>query len=276
MTVHCMAGGTAQSDRDALASGFALARALGTDMTVTAALPDAATALVYATSPYMVGLGAGAVEQVRDAQTELVSAWKTLYEAVAADNTDVVGSFNQRTGLTERTAAQLAVLADAVVFPRDAGRVGHTLSVAFESVLMDYRLPVVLAGTQPFEKGAAVVAWDGSPQAARALRLHLPLLKAATAVLIAQNPEDLKDNETGPFTPPDALISWLSHQGIVASALPVMGEIGEGLLDLCAAQRASVLVAGAYGHSRAGQFLFGGASRSFLRSAEAPALALCH
>lgn len=276
MAVITMLGGAEQADTDALVTGFRLARALGTDHQVQSALPDAAAAVVYATSPYMVGLGGSAVEQVRKAQADLVAAWTSTFESTAAGFPDVVARFEHRTLLTERAAAQAGVLADVLVFPRPAGRSGHSLSPAFEAVLFNERLPVVLAGTQPVDGGCVAIAWDGSAQAARAVRFHTPLIRAAQRVIILQNPEDLRDGDQGPASSVDALKAWLSDRGVSAEAADVSGDVGKALLSVCSEQGADVLIAGAFGHSRAGEFLFGGASRSFLHAETAPALAMAH
>ncbi len=276
MAVINMLGGTETTDRDALTTGFRLAQHLASAHEACSALPDAAAAVVYASSPYMVGLGAGAVEQVREAQQELVKAWTDMYEDVRAGFPDVRSHHEHRTQLTERAAAQAGVLADVLVFPRAAGRSGHTLSPAFETVMMDERLPVLLAGSSPVEGRTVAIAWDGSAEAGRAVRFHLPLIRAAQRVLILQNPEDLRPGEQGPASSVEALQGWLDGRGVTAESHAVSGDIGEALLGACEAEGAEILVAGAFGHSRAGEFLFGGASRGFLHAETAPALAMAH
>ena len=276
MAIVSMVGGTAEIDRIGLASAFELARKLAQPLTVLSALPDAGAALVYVTSPYMVGLGAGAITQVEQAQRNLVAEWKGLYDALAGEYPDVAANFAHQTQLTERAATQSAVLAEAMVFPRPAGCAGHVLSAAFEAVLMNDRLPVILAGTSAYKNGLAVVAWDGSPQVARAVRMHLPVIKSANRVIIAQNEDDLKPGDQGPATSVGALQDWFANHGVEAETAAVTGPIGAGLLSLCETREADLLVAGAFGHSRAGEFLFGGASRSLLTAETAPALALSH
>jgi len=276
MAVINMVGGTEPQDREALVTGLRLAQSLGTEHLACSALPDAAAAVVYATSPYMVGLGAGAVEQVRQAQADLVDAWRALYDETVAGFSDVRSSYEHRTLLTERASVQAGVLADVLVFPRPAGRSGHTLSPAFETVMLDERLPVLLAGSQPVDSGAVAIAWDGSPQVARSVRFHIPLIRAARRVLILQNPEDLREGDQGPASSVSALQGWLGERGVTAEARDVEGDVGKALLSVCGDEGIDILVAGAFGHSRAGEFLFGGASRDFLRADSAPALAMAH
>jgi len=121
-----------------------------------------------------------------------------------------------------------------------------------------------------------MVAWDGSDEVARAVRLHLPLIRSAGRVIIAQNPKDAGGDALQPPADAASLAAWLSHQGIASETRTFEGPVGQTLLDLSESEGVSVLVAGAYGHSRAGQFLFGGATRTLTHADTAPALALCH
>ncbi|MEM7766595.1 MAG: universal stress protein [Pseudomonadota bacterium] len=276
MALVCMLAGTDPADTVALETGFAFAKTLDLDLVAQSALPDATGAVVFASSPYVIGLGAGAVEQVKQAQTDLVTAWRGVFDTVAARHPGVTARYDHQTQLTERAAAQAAILADTLVFPRPAGRSGHILSSAFETVLMDERLPVVLAGSQPAAGETVGVAWNGSAQAARAVRLHLPLIRAAKRVVLLQNPEDLPDTHHAPSASVEALGAYLDRQGVTAETAAVTGSVGPALLSACETRGIDLLVAGAFGHSRAGQFLFGGASRDFLTADNAPALAFAH
>jgi len=52
------------------------------------------------------------------------------------------------------------------------------------------------------------------------------------------------------------------------------GNIGERLLQ--GAQGVDLLVAGAYGHSRLREFVFGGVTRTLLAATDGPAMLLAH
>jgi nucleotide-binding universal stress UspA family protein len=54
------------------------------------------------------------------------------------------------------------------------------------------------------------------------------------------------------------------------------GQDGKLLLEAAAGLGASLFVAGAFGHSRAREFVFGGATRTFLNTTTSPALLLAH
>ncbi len=54
------------------------------------------------------------------------------------------------------------------------------------------------------------------------------------------------------------------------------GDVARRLLEAAGEIGAGLFVAGAYGHSRAQEFVFGGATRAFLAASGSPALLLRH
>ena len=168
------------------------------------------------------------------------------------------------------------MLASALVFPRSAADPANELSDAFKTVLMDAALPVVLAPDKSSNLSTVIIAWDGSAEAARAVRFHLDLIKAHERVIIAQNPDDISQYKSGAHSDPEQLKSWMAARQLPSEIRTFDGKIAKGLTDLAAETQADMIVAGAYGHSRIGEFLFGGATRSLLQIERGPALALSH
>ncbi len=274
MSVTAMLTGSETLDEIALKQALSLATRLQVPLVGLCALPDPSSALLYTTSPYMIGVGGAAMDSVLAAQNEVVAGARDMFERIAAGVEDA--RFEHRTDLTERAAADAATLSDAIVFPHPAGKASHPLARAFEHVLMDARLPVYLSGDEVVESGPALIAWDGSPQVARAVRLQERLIRMAGTVVVAQNPDDLKERSDRPSASIDALGDWLKRRGVSVESASFKGDVAEGLCQLAKERKAQMVVAGAYGHSRAGEFLFGGATRGLLRAEEAPALALVH
>jgi nucleotide-binding universal stress UspA family protein len=123
-----------------------------------------------------------------------------------------------------------------------------------------------------FALETAVIAWDTSPQAARAVGDALPLLKRATAVhvLVARGEKTIPGN-----APAAALIDYLAAHAIVATPDEFDIErrsIGRALLDRAGEHAADLLVMGAFGHSRLREFILGGATREVLDSSSLPIL----
>ncbi len=277
MSVTVMLSGTETSDEIAVLQALSVARRLKTPLNGLCALPDPASALLYTTSPYMIGIGGAAMDSVNKAQEDVINAARQMFERLAeASGEGVECRFEHRVGQTDREAGDAACLADAIVFPRDAGNPAHALGRAFEHVMMDTRLPVLLAGNATSEAGPALIAWDGSPQAARAVRLNEGLIRMAGDALIAQNPDDLGERRDRKSADADALKTWLEARGVHAASAEFSGDIADGLISLAGEHGAQMIIAGAYGHSRAGEFLFGGATRGLLHAKAAPPLALVH
>ena len=70
--------------------------------------------------------------------------------------------------------------------------------------------------------------------------------------------------------------SYLTSLGLTSEVKTFNGKVAEGLLTLASENAAGVIIAGAYGHSRIEEFIFGGVSRNLLRADHGPALALAH
>jgi nucleotide-binding universal stress UspA family protein len=114
--------------------------------------------------------------------------------------------------------------------------------------------------------GPALVAWDGSVEATRAVAGALPLLRAARSTTVVAFGEDA--------APCAQLAAWLGRHGIAArtghSMLDV--DIGEALLTMAADLGAGLLVMGGYGHARYRELLLGGVTATVLRAMTLPVL----
>jgi nucleotide-binding universal stress UspA family protein len=124
-----------------------------------------------------------------------------------------------------------------------------------------------------FPVGTACIAWDGSDEAAFALRCAARLLAGCRNVhvltVLTEKPEG--------FPATDAL-RYLSRHGIEAELheLDRGSSIEETLAATANRLDADLLVLGAYSHSRVREFLFGGVTRYFLEDKGAPPLLLAH
>lgn len=118
-------------------------------------------------------------------------------------------------------------------------------------------------------QGPAMIAWNGSAEAAHALRFALPLLRRASEVHVVTVSEDCTQ-----FPAVDGC-RYLALHGI----RPGLREwsrngrpIGEALLDAAAALDARCVVMGAYGHSRLLEAVLGGVTRQMMRESPVPLL----
>lgn len=120
----------------------------------------------------------------------------------------------------------------------------------------------------------ALVAWNGTREAARAAFDALPLLAKAQAVTITWvDPQ--KTLEAPGSIPGAELATVLARHGIkvTAEGYPTAGlTVGEALRLKALDLGADLVVMGAYGHSRMREYVFGGATRFMLENMTVPVL----
>ena len=180
-----------------------------------------------------------------------------------------------RDGNVVETLIDQSLLADVVVISQPAGaikRQSHQPLAIVGDLVMYTRCPVLMVPQGQDRLALAspvVVAWNGSAEAAHALRLALPLLQRAGAVHIVE----VSDDGTGLSAQEAAL--WLSRHGIGADVheWPAKGRrVSVALLHAVAELSAGLLVMGAYGHSRLRETVLGGVTRELIASANVPLL----
>lgn len=169
-----------------------------------------------------------------------------------------------------------SALADLMVVAHDSSK-DSAMHRHLGEALLAYGAPVLVTRGDPRRlTGPAAIAWDGSPQAGRAVRAALPLLAMASALHILQCVTGLDMQAHDPDA--DRLNLYLKLHGIDGGdVILVEGENeGAALLAAAEAREAGLFVAGAWGHSRVRETVFGGATRTFLQREEGPSLLLAH
>lgn len=148
--------------------------------------------------------------------------------------------------------------------------------VVEQVVLRSARPTLVLpyAGDFPTAGRDAMVAWDDSREAARAVADALPLLRLSTTVQVISWNET--DGAPDPLLPArlDALQRWLMWQGVAAECRCETTEvpIADAILSRACDLSVDLIVMGAYGHARWTERVLGGATRGLLTSMTAPVL----
>ena len=126
--------------------------------------------------------------------------------------------------------------------------------------------------SRPFELNTAVVAWDFSRSAARAVADAVPILEKAKRVrVVTVTNEKVIDTKHSS----EELAKNLARHGIdvILDRLDAAGRsIGDVLSSEVASVNADLLVMGAYGHSRFREFILGGATRSMMSKPLLPIL----
>jgi nucleotide-binding universal stress UspA family protein len=139
-------------------------------------------------------------------------------------------------------------------------------------MVADEQRPVLIAREGLKVGGTVAVAWDGGKEASRAARLATPLLEKASRVVIVAAPK-----ATSRTFDPTRLQAYYAARGVRTDLelLPDSGDPAPALLKAAERIGAEILVAGAFGHPRLQEFIFGGATRTMLNS-ERPSLFLSH
>ena len=114
---------------------------------------------------------------------------------------------------------------------------------------------------------SCLVAWKETPEARRAVFDALPLLRLAREVTVCEVLEQGADKNAVRARLRD-VAAWLGRQRIMATELvaPPGGDVVERLDRVVANVGAGLIVAGAYGHSRVREWVFGGVTRWLLQA----------
>jgi len=257
-----------QGDAAVLAAAAELARPFGAEVAGAFAPADIADLMPWMGEGFMGGVQMTAIESLKEAAVQGEAKARAALDACPAARKEL-------TVLASPVWASLAVesrLSDVVVFDNEAARGRGPLAEAFQQLVANEQRPTVVARPGLKADGVVALAWDGGKEATRAVRTALPLLEKAARVLILTAPE-----ASSRQFDPARLREFLAARGVEAEARSIPGSGDAAALLLGAAREAGahLLVAGAYGHARLQEFIFGGTTRSLL-AAEQPSLFLSH
>lgn len=256
-------------DAAALEAAIALARPFKAEVVGVHAPADVSDLAPWMGEGFMGGVQAAALESLREAAAAGRKTAGGELDACDYDRKTFVS-------LEPPVWAGLALesrLSDVVVFGDDAGKGRGPLAEAFEQLVADEQRPVVVARGAIKAGGIVAVAWDGGKEASRAARTALPWLQQASKVVLIGAPE--ASSRTFDLV---RLHGFLAARGVTSqvNALSGTGDAAELLLDAAATAGADLLVAGAFGHPRLQEFIFGGATRTLLNTDRGPSLFLSH
>jgi nucleotide-binding universal stress UspA family protein len=190
---------------------------------------------------------------------------------------DVGWDWETLIGRPEDVLLERATLADMVILGTSGSMGEGTPSDLVALLAIEGRTPVLAVPEEYrfFDASASVViAWNGSPQAANALRSARPLLARAGAVYLVIIEEEGRKPANFDLSP-SAAAQYLSRSGVGAEIVSIpcdRNRVADTLVEAAQTREASCLVLGAYGHSRLRQRLFGGVTRTILSDVRLPLL----
>lgn len=257
-----------EGDRRALAAAALVAQLFDAEVLGAYAPADVSDLIPWMGDGYMGGVQPSALDSLREAAAAGAAAAKVSLDHVAYARKRFVS-------LCSPVWAGLAMearLSDLVVFDDGPARGKGPLAESFQQIVAGEQRPTLVARPGLSSLATIALAWDGGKEATRAVRTALPLLQKAARVIILTAPAASPRKSD-----PAALAAFLAARG-AAAEVQVLTETGDAagpLLKAAKAAGADLLVAGAFGHPRLQEFIFGGATRTFL-NAEAPSLFLSH
>lgn len=252
-----------------------------------AAAPRLETAIHLARkwNALLIGLGAEAIEPMAFADpfgswdAQVLTAMRQqvqddLRRAERAFKAQAAGIRHEWRRVEDRPAPAMARVsrsADIIVAggcplnPED----GYRSADAAELALLSGR-PVLVAPPKggALQAEAVVVAWKDAREARRALADALPLLIRARDVLVVEVCGESGEMADAEFHARE-VAEGLKRHGVAARSKARMApddQVVEVIEGEASAIGADLIVAGCYGHSRMNEWLFGGVSRSLLRS----------
>lgn len=173
---------------------------------------------------------------------------------------------------TRDTFVAAARMSDLVILCRPTALLSSEQGI-IEGVFFSSGRPVLVVPPD-WTRGAAfnriVIAWDGGPQAARAVGDAMPLLEKAEEVEIVCITPDVRKSMAGG----DLAQHLVRHcRALKLTELPtVFDDIGMTLRNHLSTITPDLLVMGAYAHSRLFQLILGGVTDSMVGDATLPVL----
>jgi nucleotide-binding universal stress UspA family protein len=217
-------------------------------------------------------------QQEAETAKNCFDAWRKSHripvEPVGARLDSCFASWTEQFGEIEEIVTRFGRVSDLIVMSRfTAGNI--TAERCFDAAVFGSGRPTLLVpeGRPSVFLEHVMIAWDGSIEASHAVFAAMPLLRAAPQVSIFNAPEA---EGTKPYGP--ELAEALSWYGIAARRIVqprASSPPGAALLEAASRGGATLIVMGAYTHSRLRRGFLGGVTARVMAAAAIPVL-MCH
>ncbi|WP_108786566.1 universal stress protein [Erythrobacter sp. Alg231-14] len=228
---------------------------------------------VFAPGDFYGSAMAAALPKIREAAESFRAKVET-----DLTNEDVSWEWRYLDGMAEHRLLEQSALHDIIIIgPNDIGDPGsHRPSAMAGELALKAPSPVLVVpgDSDRMDVEAPVfIAWNGSPEASVALRAAVPLLKLAKQTIIASVAEP--DEKERFVFPAAEAAKYLSRHGIDVEVVDLPrgdAKVSDVLTKAAQMRDCSMMVMGAYGHSRLAEMLLGGVTRQFLKDPKVPIL----
>lgn len=253
------------NDYASLKSAMLLARRLGADLSVvyTALPPEAFYGYAEAAVPV-------AFDNSQEAEAAAERA-RAAYDAVCAEWPGADWSTTEE--FSADAIARLGPLADLVIVERLSQEEGPS-AAGFNAALFDGAGPVFVTPPEPKPTLATnpVIAWNGSREAALAVKSAMPLLQLAGRATVLTGHDESSDGLRGLKTYLGAYGVAMTVQAFSSDQMTARGR-ARALLKAAEDLSADLLVMGAYGENAiSALFGLGRATRKIITAARMPVL----
>ena len=214
------------------------------------------------------------IVKIHDEAAELEAASAAEEFNSIAGNAGCEADWLSVKGFADRLLIERARYTDLVIMGQASPSKPSPHAVAIENhVIMGCARPVLMVprnGIQGEIGNRALVAWNGSREAVRAVNDAMPLLERSKHVTVLTIDAGRDDRDI----PGADICHYLARHGVNAEAASVKktASTTETLLGYAKDNSASLVVMGAYGHSRLREFVLGGATYNMLQHADVPVL----
>ena len=181
-------------------------------------------------------------------------------------------SWREEVGREDRVVAMRGRLFNLIVVGRPVKGAALPSLITLEAALLETGRPIVVAPpvSTPDTATRVAIAWEASPEAARAIADAIPLMEKAASVTVLEA-------EAGQVAAIDAqeLVARLAWHGVKATVHPFdasVTELGAAFLAAAGEVNADLLIKGAYSQSRLRQLILGGRTRHILANTTIPVL----
>ncbi|MGC2413419.1 MAG: universal stress protein [Stellaceae bacterium] len=241
--------------------------------------PEPSTAMSYIPLIAGAGLTLGAIErqgrEAADAAKAAFDAWRSRHEipdlARVGRLDSLFASWTERVGEIDQIVTKFGRLSDLIVM--SGFQPGNAMAErCFDAAVFGSGRPTLLVPQRPISDllDHVMIAWNGSLEASHAIFGAMPLLCAASRVSIFSAPEGEGDEDGG--TDLAEALSWYGIPVHLAGRSEVPCSTGAALLAVARISDVSLVVMGAYTHSRLRQSFLGGTTREVLAEATIPIL----
>ncbi|MDQ7249412.1 universal stress protein [Dongia sedimenti] len=275
------------ADRTALDAALTLAKRGGAHISVRHIKVDPMESV-----PLMVDVGVAATELIEAVERHAATrgkaaaatfeAWRNERDLKIDDQpslrTGITTAFKVEEGAEDELIIKYGRLTDLVVMGRPSGEeAGDQVLSRMEDALFGAGQPVLLVPNglgQPaldrLVSGPALISWNGSIEATRAISQALDLLRGMAHVRVLSVKEGKKDRH-----PAVDLVRYLAWEGVAASVVEpsqTTGNAGEQILATAKHLGAGFVLMGGYSHGRLRQLMLGGVTSHMMDHADLPVI----